>query len=625
MPHPRRRSCAAVVGIGLLLGSVAHAAGPAYRVKDIWAGGIGSTPYALTNVDGRLYFGAQAPLIGTEPWTSDGTEAGTVLLVDLLPGGATASSYPTEFVGLNGMLFFAATGPGGPGLWRSDGTPGSAVQVPGPASPSSLTVIGGRLFFNAYTDQAWVSDGTDAGTLELVHIPGATSCTPMFCVYIGSYPTSFVTLNGTVLFAADAGSSIWQTDGTPSGTSLVATIGPGYIDSYEPRDFLTPLGDAVYFHSTDMAGIELWKSDGTGGGTMRVADINPTGDSSPGGITAALGAVFFAATEPGTGNELWRSDGTSAGTTQVADINPGPAGSYPGFNTFRTNRFVAVNGNIYFPAGTAGAGRELWKSDGTPGGTSIVADINPGPADANPDHLTAVNGTLFFTADDGTHGVELWKTDGTAAGTVRLTDIFPGSGSASPAELTLVGRRLFFTASDPEAGNELWAIDCPTDTECACAPLAVKATVTRLGAPAGDERLRLRGELVVPTSPPLDPVANGLRVVLAGSGGGTILDTTLPGGFDPVTRAGWAVRPTGWRYTSEDRTFRVTVTLRPAPGQLLVSVVARNQALSVGPAALPLTVRLDLNPVHAATVQCGELTFDPSACRLGGGTRLTCR
>ena len=40
-------------------------------------------------------------------------------------------------------------------------------------------------------------------------------------------------------------------------------------------------------------------------------------------------------------------------------------------------------------------GRELWKSDGTSSGTSLVLDINPGSASSNPSHLTFFDMYVF--------------------------------------------------------------------------------------------------------------------------------------------------------------------------------------------------------------------------------------
>ena len=50
---------------------------------------------------------------------------------------------------------------------------------------------------------------------------------------------------------------------------------------------------------------------------------------------------------------------------------------------------------------------ELWKSDGTEAGTTMVADINPS-GDSNPKELTIVSDTLFFLADDGVNGYEFF-------------------------------------------------------------------------------------------------------------------------------------------------------------------------------------------------------------------------
>src|SRR5437762_821042 len=85
----------------------------------------------------------------------------------------------------------------------------------------------------------------------------------------------------------------------------------------------------------------------------------------------------------------------------LKDINPSAAGS----GIFQLE---AVNGTVFFAADDGVHGRELWRSDGTVGGTILLADIRPGPAGSDPIGLTNVNGTVFFSASDGfTHGREL--------------------------------------------------------------------------------------------------------------------------------------------------------------------------------------------------------------------------
>ena len=70
-------------------------------------------------------------------------------------------------------------------------------------------------------------------------------------------------------------------------------------------------------------------------------------------------------------------------------------------------------------------------NSGTAPGTLLVKDITPGFPDTNPFRLTNVNGTLFFTAEDDTHGIELWRSNGTPCGTWMVA----ASGSTSAAAI----------------------------------------------------------------------------------------------------------------------------------------------------------------------------------------------
>ncbi|MBL8810487.1 MAG: hypothetical protein JNM43_09955, partial [Planctomycetaceae bacterium] len=150
-----------------------------------------------------------------------------------------------------------------------------------------------------------------------------------------------------------------------------------------------------------------------------------------------------------SGKELWRSDGTSGGTYRVADINAGPNSSNP-------TALTAVNGTIYFVADNGINGQELWKSDGSQGGTALVRDIVAGAGTSSPSNLTNVAGTLFFTANWSNLGIELCKTDGTVNGTGLVKDIRTGAASSAPEQLTNVGGTLVFAANDGTNGVELW-------------------------------------------------------------------------------------------------------------------------------------------------------------------------
>jgi ELWxxDGT repeat protein len=106
-------------------------------------------------------------------------------------------------------------------------------------------------------------------------------------------------------------------------------------------------------------------------------------------------------------------------------------------------------------------GRELWVLD-TRAGEEIrlVADIRPGADGSNLHNIVARGERIFFTANDGVHGVELWQSDGSPEGTTMMGDIYPGDLPSGPESLTVFGNRLIFSATDGSAtGRELWAVD----------------------------------------------------------------------------------------------------------------------------------------------------------------------
>ena len=102
-----------------------------------------------------------------------------------------------------------------------------------------------------------------------------------------------------------------------------------------------------------------------------------------------------------------------------------------GTQSSKPTDFAAYGSKIFFAATSTAAGTELWSTDGTSDGTSMVADILPGPSGSTPNGLRVVNNVLLFNARDVNHGTELWTTDGTAAGTHILFDISPWDRSSS--------------------------------------------------------------------------------------------------------------------------------------------------------------------------------------------------
>ena len=72
-------------------------------------------------------------------------------------------------------------------------------------------------------------------------------------------------------------------------------------------------------------------------------------------------------------------------------VRPGPRWSRTSTRARRLNPgfLTNVGGKLYFSAYTSTYGIEMWQSDGTSGGTSLVKDIDVGTATPQPDELPA--------------------------------------------------------------------------------------------------------------------------------------------------------------------------------------------------------------------------------------------
>lgn len=425
----------------------------AYLITEFASDRTSSDLLQMTEVGGKIYFGANDGMTGNELWVSDGTPTGTALVADINRNGS-GHSKPDQLISANGILFFGALDAVvGRELWRSDGTDAGTTLVkdinPGSGDGlseyrSDVTEMNGIIYFAAHNEEygteLWRSDGTTEGTRLVKDMaPG----------FLHSYPHCLTVVGGVLYFVASDGISghhTWKTDGTEAGTVPLGDIGHG---SWDYGSCLIKAAEVLYgVGYTDNVGSTLVKIDQTSSQLVSVKNI---GDfHSPGEFVAVGQALYFVAHDDVNGYELWKSDGTEAGTVIVKDVRPGPLGAGPGY-------LVAVGGTLFFTANDGVHGYELWRSDGTGTGTVMVKDINPGDATSHPTSLTVVNGMLYFAADDGMHGKELWRSDGTKAGTVMVSDLVPGLFSSSPDGLMDVNGRLYFFASnDSTTGRKLW-------------------------------------------------------------------------------------------------------------------------------------------------------------------------
>lgn len=228
------------------------------------------------------------------------------------------------------------------------------------------------------------------------------------------------------------------------------------------------------------------------GAAQLLHDINQTSTpagSNPKHLTALGSSTAFVATDAEHGTELWVTDGTPAGTELLADINPGALSSNP-------QQFVVLGEQVFFSADDGTNGREVWVSDGTAEGTHIVAALAGAFEAIEP--LVAFKGRVVLGLSRGDANQlllgniqELWFTDGTSAGTQLFADLAKRSGfvRVEPGPLlTVVGERLYFRAADG-AGSELWSTDGTSKgtTRVADVRPGVEGSSPELIAVVGDE------------------------------------------------------------------------------------------------------------------------------------------
>ena len=486
MQSLRARTARRTLAVLGLLGGLSLPAepSPVYRVRDLSVPG-GSRPEGLIDVEGTLFYAAGTGPGTYELWKSDGTAAGTqrvsTLALPLYPMAYTDRQYAS----FQGRLYFAASdGASGQELWMSDGTQGGTVLVkdinPGAAGsrPCQLKVMGNQMFFNAETAtegrELWKTDGTSAGTVLVRDIaPGPASSL--------TAATATQPLGARVVFGANSGGnhSLWTSDGTAAGTVPLANVSPG--PSFAGPHTYLPAGNQLFFRAIQGGhGAELWRTDGTTGGTSMVLDLAPgPASSNPNVLEAPGGLVFFNPAYEGgrSANELWRTDPAGA-TVMLADIY--------NFSMAFIRNAVALNDALLFTAYNPTHGFEIWKSDGTPVGTGLLRDIEPGSSSSYPAELVEFQGLVFFAVTPVPREA-LWRTDGTAPGTLHVAVADGSNGFYPPRLLTPSGNRLFM-ASGPLGARELWALlpmDVPENVtldEPAAGPAQAVATVSLAAA-----------------------------------------------------------------------------------------------------------------------------------------------
>lgn len=424
-------------------------------------------------------FAGWDPLHGMEPWVTDGTAAGTHLILDLEPG-VEPSLTEMSILSLGDRAVFSTYSLVNRGLWVTDGTAAGTRRISstlaGIAKPVRPPVrVGGKLFFLVVspTPALAVTDGTAGGTRML----GSAEYDSPLCrfgngvVYVDSM-TRWTRGETLVMFS----------DGTAAGTRILhvfANPGPGTLGAVHCA---VEQGGKLWFTTNSNGSDQLQVYDPA---TNAVRSVGAPDKESPTmtGLVSTGADLYFtrragvpAAEWLPLRDELWV---LPAGASQPRRVRSFTGLSGP---TGGVHSLVATAKGVLFVADDPATGTEVWRSGGTAATTVPIEAGMPGPTSSCDAATTLVRvgvGDRFvFAAQDATFGRELWLTDGTRAGTVRLSDLEVGPGSASPREFAAVGNKLYLRAYTRATGDELYVIDMKSLGAAVVDPVGVGCSVT---------------------------------------------------------------------------------------------------------------------------------------------------
>ncbi|MBI5849872.1 MAG: hypothetical protein HZB39_02360 [Planctomycetes bacterium] len=491
----------------------------------LFPGPIGSTPRLLTAAGTQLFFVAEDGIDGPQPFVSDGSAGGT----RRIPGfGTPGTSY--QSVGVLGSRWVLLAGlPGAQTLWVTDGSAagtspiveqadleeGEQLSGYGSSSPA-LIASGGATplchFRSAISSLApgylWRTDGTRAGTLRVALPVGGS------VVLLGVVNDRALVLASQWILPTTRRDYLYAWDGAGPPQLLLGPTGwTGGINA------TVAVFDGRAWIWYGIANAFVLVTDGSQVGT-RVLPQSQYGVSLH--VTASLGV---------SGNALWLAAGSRLFRVDPGILDPTPAGTSPIDLSsaqigpqFGSRRVVLLGdrrlrvldpssrtatdlgvqipgaGNVEFGEGFGRAyfahddgivGSEPWFTDGTLGGTRLLADLAQSPLrtqDSFPSRFWALAGGMAFVAGDGQNqDFALWLSDGTAVGTRRITGGLSLWGFAVSA-----GGQFFAQILDPSIGYGLLVTD---------------------GTPAGTRRLPAPGIELVSAS----PIVLGREILFAGT------------------------------------------------------------------------------------------------------------
>ncbi len=409
-----------------------------------------SSPSGLKQFGNKIYFRAHTPATGSELFETDGTVAGTKMVVDFGATTTSGSCIPLT-VALNSLFMTCVTSGFGQELYKlndaKDGVELVKDIYPGTGSSNitSMGIVNGKLILRALDInagfEAWATDGTSLGTYLLSDFAAGSN---------SGVPNSLVPIAGNKgLIRVSTGgfaSKLFITDGTKAGTKDFHVINRRLVDNG------VFIGETYFFGAkTVRAGSALWRTDGTTAGTRVVHELRSTvADSMMFMSRKNSDSTFYFGVNDATqaSTSVWKTDGSSEGTQQAAStlLSYGYlTNSQSGSDT------ITVGDTFYYQSGGADVGnRRIYMTKGVRNTSVQVPGVNL----FIPSSFTRFKDAIYVSGFSVTHGVELFRIPDNTETIELAADVYLGTNGSEPIGLQTNKDFLLYLAK-PGAENQM--------------------------------------------------------------------------------------------------------------------------------------------------------------------------
>ena len=376
------------------------------------------------------------------------------------------NNYPIERVYLasDKFYFFAINNNNKNTLWSSDGTLSGTQNIYTTTNnyisyPNKGIIFQNKLYFSGYipeiASQFWVSDGTSLGTNLVKSDFSGNVKGDIFEMGVFNNQLFFILTQNR-----DAGTgynfrSLWKSDGTYNGTTIVFSGGQlqGIVKYKNYLVFSNQQPDYAYpwhaFIKMSLDNFSYTTHFTTFSNRHFIFNDN----------------FYFITYNPSNTNSsqlrIVNDDFTYNNFVATLSDKISNAWVFVGINLFYIQTESTIfnqSPDYYYKT------YDLFASDGTTGGTKKFSDLNSNikVTDSN-NAINLIDNTLYFNAFHPTNGYELWQTNGTISGTSLVKDLNLKKASSKPEHFTDFGNKILFFANDIEHGRELWGINTPTE------------------------------------------------------------------------------------------------------------------------------------------------------------------